>query len=196
MSNPERYDPHADGFKEQTGRHHRKRYEFASSFTGRDYLDMCSGQGYGANMLKLAHPTARVDGVEIDQECVDNANKEYPDCFYYVGDITEPFARDQYDVVTFFEALEHITYRDGLHTLQYIYNKVLKPGGKLIVSTPRDIQDKHNHYHLSAWPFHELKNHLGSIFGKITILGQSWETGEIDDEDVIDNDFYVCVCTK
>ncbi len=61
----ERFDPSDTSFSPQTSQHHIKRYEFASKFFGRTYLDLCCGTGYGSNMIKTYRPDSTVDGIDI-----------------------------------------------------------------------------------------------------------------------------------
>jgi ubiquinone/menaquinone biosynthesis C-methylase UbiE len=57
-----------------------------------------------------------------------------------VADITRlPFSDDFFDVVICSEVLEHIP---DQHTAVYEVNRVLKPGGDLIVSVPRYLPER------------------------------------------------------
>ena|SRR3990167_5123725 len=192
----ERFDPNDSEFSEETRQHHLRRYEFASMFFGKRYLDICCGQGYGTALLKKANPKSDVCGLDIDFESIYKAKINNIDCSYQVADITKAFTNEQFDVITFFEAIEHLEDEAGANVINRIYNEVLTPGGVLILSTPRDIQSHDNHYHKSTWSVKRLTEVLGACFPSNTILGQSWATGEISNENVELNDFYICVSRK
>jgi trans-aconitate methyltransferase len=193
---PERFDPDDESFRTQTRTHHIERYKFAATFHGKGYLDICCGYGYGTNLVKESHPTAHVKGIDNNVAVIQRAKKKYPDCLFEVADVNQPFVDNRFDIAVFFEAIEHLTYQEGLKVVQYIYDEVLSPGGVLLISTPRDALDKYNSFHKSVWPFATLKNVLGSLFKETEILGQSWDTGKIDHNDVVNNSFYICICTK
>jgi len=190
----ERFDPKNGEFAQETRNHHVERYEFVTQFSGNSYLDLCCGYGYGTNILKQSHPNAQVLGIDIDLPTINRAVEDYPDCSFQIMDIRELYFPNRFDIVVFVEAIEHLTYKEGLAILETIKDQVLTINGTLILSTPRDIQDKYNHYHKSVWTYSTLKNILGSSFDKVQIYGQSWATGKIDEDNVINNDFYVCVC--
>jgi predicted SAM-dependent methyltransferase len=92
-----------------------------------------------------------------------------------------------------FEAIEHITYSEGLIVLEKV-KKQMRKDSVFMISTPRDINSKYNKMHKSQWDYPVLKNTLGSIFSYVEILGQDWGTGEISDIDIINNDFYIAIC--
>jgi 2-polyprenyl-3-methyl-5-hydroxy-6-metoxy-1,4-benzoquinol methylase len=191
----ERFDPHDTTLLEQTKRHHLKRYEFASAFLGKSYLDICCGQGYGTNYLKQEHEKAFVLGIDKEPSIILAAQKEYPNCQFGIMDIRRLALSRKFDVITFFEAIEHLTFTEGTRVLEYIHKELIEPYGVLIISTPRDIQDRYNIYHKSMWSYETLKNILGSLFNNVRMYGQSWETGLISEENVIENDYYLCVCS-
>jgi len=195
----ERFDPFDNSFKPETRAHHFARYQFATQYTGYDFLDVCSGQGYGANLLKANHPEAAVFGIELDEAMVTQAQEMYPTCIFEQADLTKIEDVNAlvlaWDLVTFFEAIEHLPIPTGEAVLSKI-SQQLKPDGKLILSTPRDIREDDNHYHISEWSYERLQEVLTPLFSNVDILGQSWKTGEITRENIHDSDFYICVCTK
>lgn len=183
--------------KPQTIAHHVARYKFACEIQepcGRA-LDLCSGEGYGTAMLMVTGYNAT--GMDISGDMISEAKTKYPDCRFLQGDITKGFIPlvSGFSLITLFEAIEHIKFSQGKQLLADIY-ELLKPGGIAIISTPRDINDKYNTFHISEWSYGTLKNECGSVFDEVKIYGQDWEHGKISDENVRDNDFYICVCKK
>jgi SAM-dependent methyltransferase len=74
-----------------------------------------------------------VYGVEVDAESVDFARRKLGLDVYH-GTVDEPhFPDDYFDVVTMWDVIEHL--HDPFETLLEI-RRILKPGGKLIISTP------------------------------------------------------------
>jgi cyclopropane fatty-acyl-phospholipid synthase-like methyltransferase len=193
---------------EQTKRHHIERYNFAQIYVkaGDNILDLCCGTGYGLNILRSHYPLdTQGMGLDIDAGSISKAKTDYsfpkrdtllkPNKFRQC-DLTNFLSwryTGMFNVITFFEAIEHFLYNDGLKILFQI-KKLLKKNGTFILSSPKDINDKYNIYHKSIWAFPELKNVVGSIFGGIELWGQDWDTGIIDKELIMNNDIYVGLC--
>lgn len=208
---PERCDLDDHTILEQTKQHHIERYKFAQKYV-RPYnriLDICSGTGYGLNIMRSQYPlNTKGIGLEIDEESVFKAMEKYsypegpalkisPNVFKKCNVVKLISWRyiGKFDVIVMFEAIEHFLYEDGLKILGQI-KKLLKVNGTFIISSPRDINDKYNVHHKSMWTFSELKNRVGSIFSGIELWGQDWDTGLIDRENVMNNDLYIGVCKK
>lgn len=181
--------------KQQTIRHHINRYEFAKTVRKVNpndlAIDLACGSGYGTEILR--HAGYKTLGLDIDREAIKYAKNSYPWNQYVVSDIVEYNYNSIIDLAVMFEAIEHITYTEGLLVIEKIRQK-MNSESKFVVSVPRDINSKYNHFHKSQWDYTVLKNILGSVFGSVEILGQDWDTGEISDRDVINNDFYIAIC--
>ena len=153
---------------------HLKRYEFAQPFcAGRDVLDAGCGVGYGTAFL--AETARHVVGVDRSTEAIAYARARYarPNVEFAVGDLLELDAPDDtFDVVCCFETIEHLTDQDRF--LEEM-RRVLRPGGTLLVSTPRAevaAAASSNPFHereLSATEFEVL---LGRHFGDVDLYGQ------------------------
>lgn len=184
--------------KPQTIAHHVARYQFAidSMKPGGNAIDLGCGTGYGTDMLREAGYDY-VCGIDSNREAIEYAQKTFPESRYlycdlnYLGEILS-FGAKYYDLITFFEVIEHLTFKEGKILLRTIRD-VLHSDGLFIMSTPRDINGKYNNFHKSEWSFDTLKNELGSLFD-IHMYGQDWDTGEITDKNVRENDFYIVVC--
>jgi 2-polyprenyl-3-methyl-5-hydroxy-6-metoxy-1,4-benzoquinol methylase len=194
----ERIYPDDKRVKPQTIAHHKARYEFASMFeqSGRVAIDLACGTGYGTDRLRLAG--YNVIGVDICEEAIKYARENFPENIFIITDIATCLDKQEkaiFDMVTFFEALEHLSKTDGRKLIIRI-GKLLKKNGVFIMSIPRDINEKNNGFHKSKWGFGELKNTLESVFDEVIMLGQDWDTAEFSEEDVEKNDFYIAVCTN
>jgi len=155
---------------------HLHRYAVAAELAaGKRVLDLASGEGYGSAML--AERAASVTGVELNESAVHHASSKYTrgNLRYLRGsmiDVPVPGVA-QFDLVTCFEALEHVREQDDL---MREVKRLLAPGGVLLVSTPnRLISDEthhDNHFHLRELYFDEFKQLVGQYFAHAVYLGQ------------------------
>jgi SAM-dependent methyltransferase len=116
---------------------HVARYAFAKQFADKkSVLDVAMGTGYGAEVVGPV--AARYAGVDCDGESVAWAHEKYSavNRDYHQAVSTDlPFPDATFDVVTYFEGLEHIPPDEQKATLAEI-DRVLKPDGVLVMSTP------------------------------------------------------------
>ena len=119
--------------------------------TGATILDIGSGLGYLTYALVRAGYKAT--GLDISAEAVANANARYGN-YYKAGNMFEWSARnaDSYDVITMLEVIEHV--EDPIHWIESAF-RMVKPGGKLIISTPnRDFYVAGSVWATEAPPLH------------------------------------------
>lgn len=194
----ERIYPNDTRVKPQTIAHHMARYRFAllqREATGNS-LDIACGTGYGTAMLARAGYQAR--GCDISEEALQYAQREYGNlAAYWRQDLSERQLRfpGRYNLVTFFEAIEHISPRSGLRVIQRAYD-VLNEGGVMMISTPKDINHENNGWHRSEWNAENLERALGKRFRRVDIYAQDWDTAHIMPYDPKEADFYVAVAQK
>lgn len=96
-------------------------------------LDIGCGDGTFTSHLNKLSKVKRVTGVDISQTAISQAKKKYPEIeFEVVSAIALPFSKETFDFVTMVELVEHI-----IDTEQMLKetNKVLKPGGCLLITT-------------------------------------------------------------
>lgn len=131
---------------------HYHRYALARDLVaGKRVLDFASGEGYGSAML--AEVAAEVVGVDIDAPSVKHAQLNYggPTLRFVVGSITDPAVladAGQFDVITCFEAIEHVEDHAGLMEL---VRARLAPGGLLLISTPDTEIYSHEHHNCNEF---------------------------------------------
>lgn len=194
----ERIYPHDERVKPQTIAHHIARYKFATAFTD-DYeseniLDMCCGTGYGCEILR--QKLHNVVGIDKSSEAIRYAKKHYKCCDFLRFPIQQiNTKRKLFNLITFFEALEHFNYQDGITAIQDA-SKILKPEGYFIISIPRDLNPKYNKYHVSKWSYDMFCGVLKTFFKNVDIFGQDWDTGIINDKKPEKNDFFIAVCSN
>jgi len=106
----------------------------------RDVLDVSCGQGYGSALL--ASKARHVTGVDMDPRAIERARRTYyrGNVRYLVGDCAAiPLADDSVDVVVSFDTLERLEERD---TMLSEVRRVLRPGGRLVISAPNPAGDE------------------------------------------------------
>lgn len=119
---------------------HMARYQFALPYVTGRVLDLSCGSGYGTHMMikDRKDDVSEMIGVDIDPKIIQYAKGAYyhPKSEFRVADATDVNLPEQlgtFDTIVSFETYEHIEEEDKL--LQN-YERLLKPGGTLIVSTP------------------------------------------------------------
>jgi O-antigen biosynthesis protein len=164
---------------------HYHRYALARDFVaGKRVLDLASGEGYGAAML--AEAAAEVVGIDIDQPSVEHAQLNYGNSTlrFVVGSITDPAVladTGQFDVITCFEAIEHVEDHAGLMTL---VRARLAPGGLLLISTPDTEVYSHEHqnnneFHLRELTEREFGDLLKAEFANVAMFRQNVAVGSV-----------------
>lgn len=155
--------------------HHAKRYRFATRFAeGKTVLDLGCGVGYGSRML--ARTARRVVGIDISPDAVAYAARAYaaPGLSFATGDARRlSFADGTFDLVVCFEMIEHI--REHREMLKEAA-RVLRPGGRLIVSTPNKLIYQHyadpDHFHCGLLERQEFERLLRKEFEAVELWAQ------------------------
>jgi len=163
---------------------HYHRYLFAAALaSGRRVLDLATGEGYGAAIL--ATQADEVVGVDIDDSAIEHARATYrlANVTFSQGDIRHlhDLADSSFDLVTCFEALEHIVEHDRLIAE---VKRVLTPDGVLIVSTPdrvvySDELGRVNPFHAREVTQDELVALLSTGFPQVRVWGQNVAVGSV-----------------
>ncbi|MDQ0377051.1 glycosyltransferase [Amycolatopsis thermophila] len=165
---------------------HYHRYALAARYTfGRRVLDLASGEGYGSALL-AAH-AAEVVGVDIDEASVAHARARYgdrPNLRFTTGSMTDPALladAGKFDVITCFEALEHVAEQDELMRL---VRARLAPGGIFFTSTPDVLVYTHEHgndnpFHVKELTEPQFRALLGASFEHVTVLRQNVAVGSV-----------------
>lgn len=117
-------------------RRHEVAYEYIlDAVDGREVLEAGSGEGYGAAML--AGRAAGVVCVDYDQSAVEHTRARYPELTVHQGNLIDlPLPDGSVDVVVNFQVIEHL-WDQPLFIRECA--RVLRPGGRLLISTPNRI---------------------------------------------------------
>jgi glycosyltransferase involved in cell wall biosynthesis/SAM-dependent methyltransferase len=140
-----------------------------------DVLDVASGEGYGSSIL--ANVAGSVIGVDVDPAAIAHARTTYggKNLRFVEGSALDlPLGEASVDAVVSFETLEHV--REHARFMAEV-KRVLRPGGKLIVSTPERAvysarREPVNPYHLLELTVAEFDSLLRSNFKHVGILSQ------------------------
>jgi len=159
--------------EESLFREHEARYVFASRFVkDKVVLDVACGAGIGARYLLNAGAHSCL-GLDIDRATIDYARAAYDGCQFEECDAANLCVPDSsIDVVVSFETIEHL--KDQLKFLSEC-NRVLRPGGVLICSTPNRTMSRwapKNPYHLHEFAVAEFRHVLESLFTDVQLFGQ------------------------
>ncbi|KUI18792.1 SAM-dependent methyltransferase [Mycobacterium sp. GA-1285] len=117
-------------------RRHEVVYErLADRCADRDVLEAGCGEGYGADLI--ADVARRVIGLDYDESAVAHVRARYPRVDMRHGNLAElPLADGSVDVVVNFQVIEHL-WDQGQFVRECL--RVLRPGGRLLMSTPNRI---------------------------------------------------------
>jgi len=161
---------------------HLSRYRFAKHFSGgasplASILDAGCGSGYGTAEL---WGTGSVTGTDISAEAIAHARRQYsrPGVrFLQAACEALPFPDAAFDLVVAFEVIEHL---DRWGELPAEANRVLKPSGVLLVSTPnRDYYAESrgdagpNPFHRHEFDYDEFRQLLETVFPYVRIWTQN-----------------------
>jgi SAM-dependent methyltransferase len=118
---------------------HLRRYELACEHArGARALDCACGTGYGSAFLAEVGGARSVVGVDVDPRAVEYARRRHTRDgvrFLAADALSTGLPDASVDLVASFETIEHLE-DDGPARLVAEFDRVLTPGGVLIVSTP------------------------------------------------------------
>ena len=141
------------------------RYRWALTYCeGQDVLDVPCGMGWGTSLVKR---TRLLIGLDVSVDAIREANRRYGRfAKFLAGDMGHlPFDANSFDVVLCLEGIEHVARSAGERFLCEA-SRVLRPGGKLLLSSPYPVSGKHsgNPYHLYEYPADEMRELLAENF--------------------------------
>jgi SAM-dependent methyltransferase len=167
---------------------HRSRYRFATrgqgsglrgqelradGVRGLTVLDVACGAGFGLDMLRQAGACAI--GVDYDGAVLGDVRNRQPAARLVRGDATcLPLECASIDLVVSFETIEHVP---NAQALVVEIRRVLKPGGRLVLSTPNrafgpSARHTGNPFHVREFTADELRDLLRGSFGEVHLFGQ------------------------
>lgn len=145
-------------------------------------LDVGCGMGYSTK--KIAIKSKEVIGIDPDKDSIEWAKKDFNsnNIKYFCGITSELDYKDYFDTIICVEVIEHVKdYRSFLKDLK----KMLKMGGKLIITTPnrnkpnRDLPKPKDPYHIREWRSQEFIEILEKYFKINNVYGLDIKNMEI-----------------
>lgn len=133
---------------------HILRYNFAVDklWSGARVLDVACGAGYGTHVL--SKHDVEIVGVDYDETAIQFAQSRYPSLKFQLGNALElSFSDSIFDIVVSFETIEHVTDANAFIAEM---QRILVPGGLLIISTPNIRYTSHPDYHLKEYNISEF----------------------------------------
>jgi SAM-dependent methyltransferase len=147
---------------------HLARYRFAARFAGATALDIGCGTGYGTRGV----------GIDVSHEALTYARAHFPGARFVQASAEKlPFDAETFDLVTAFEVIEHL---ERWPDLLAEANRVLKPQGVLLVSTPNkayyaEMRAKTgpNPFHVHEFEHADFEAALYGMFPHVRIWAQN-----------------------
>jgi ubiquinone/menaquinone biosynthesis C-methylase UbiE len=156
-------------------RDHLARYHCAAPYCrGKRVLDVATGTGYGANILRK-EGAAEVVAVDRERRALDYGAKRYgTDGLRWVqaDAYAVPFG-SEFDVVVSFETIEHLKEPE-----KFVVEckRLVKPGGLFLVSTPLSVGGPMcSEFHEREFSREEFESLLGRHFPRFELFGQRRE---------------------
>ena len=142
-------------------------YHEAAELVSGDVLEIGTGSGYGVSIISPRAKTfITIDKFEAGLDLTPYHNVEF-------HRMTVPpldgISSNSFDYVLMFQVIEHIKNDFGM--MKEI-SRVLRPGGKLIISTPnKRMSLTRNPWHVREYTADAFKNLLDSFFNHVEALG-------------------------
>jgi SAM-dependent methyltransferase len=140
-------------------------YEAAATIVGGSVIELGSGEGYGIRVLSpMSNHYLAID--KFDTELPDDSKVEFRKMLL---PSLKGIADNTFDYAVTFQVIEHI--KDDKTFIAEIH-RVLKPGGKLLASTPnRKMSLTRNPWHIREYTADELKSMMQQVFSKVEMKG-------------------------
>jgi len=128
--------------------------------------DIGFGTGFGSHLLTHR---AKVIGYEIDENAIKFASDVFPYMTFKYGDIREGIKMESsFDFVIMIDVIEHI--RQDKKALENA-RKMLRPNGKLILSTPNRLSRyRKSNNHIREYAPKEFEGILKRTFNSVEVL--------------------------
>ena len=160
---------------------HVLRYEHASTLVrAKAVLDVACGTGYGSDLLATAHAMRVVAG-EYSTKALSYACRNFSRSNLSFVRLTAdhlPFKDDVFDVITSFETVEHLHFRERF--LEEC-RRVIRPHGTLLFSTPSRVTWRPpwaprptNPYHVIEFSLDDFRKLLSDHFDEVEMSGQRY----------------------
>lgn len=145
-------------------------YHKAAGIVSGDVLEIGTGSGYGVAVVAPACRSFLTVDKTLPPEGTIPVNGNVEFRRINIPPL-EGIISDSYDYVISFQVIEHI--KKDIAAIKEIH-RVLKPGGKLIITTPnRKMSLTRNPWHVREYTADEFKRLLSGVFSHVETLGVS-----------------------
>ena len=170
----ERMDATVGLFDDTRRSFHLVRYEFAARYvSGKIVADIACGTGYGSELLLIKGKTKNVIGIDISIDTIKYARTTHmPDGVQFIcapGDATE-LPDESIEIVISFETMEHVP--DDVKLINE-FNRILRPNGTLICSTPNNWPLEFTAHHVRKYDRKSFESVLSIHFDNIVLYNQN-----------------------
>lgn len=145
-----------------------KAYYVAQDLVKGDFLEIGCGEGRGVELL--ASKVNSYKAVDKIEEVVNQLSTKFPESEFIQANIPPmPYEDNSFDSIVSFQVIEHI--KEDVRYLKEIH-RVLKPGGKALISTPNRIMTlSRNPWHIREYTAKELIDLCAPIFETVEMKG-------------------------
>ncbi len=160
---------HLDPSENVIFQRHMIAYKEASKLISGTVLEIGCGEGYGIS--ELVEFSKKYIGVDKFDTYISEDIKKNNDIVFHKMEIPPllNIEANSIDFVVTFQVIEHI--QDDHYFLKEIF-RVLKPGGKLLLTTPNKLMSlSRNPWHIREYTPFEMKDVLRKIFVKSEVKG-------------------------
>tara|TARA_Y100001954_G_scaffold223961_1_gene262898 strand:- start:3667 stop:4446 length:780 start_codon:yes stop_codon:yes gene_type:complete len=159
---------HLDPSENVIFQRHLIAYKEAAKLINGIVLEIGSGEGYG--IIELADKAQKYIAIDKYDSPIENGLKEANNIEFHKMNVPPlKFDDNSIDFVVTFQVIEHI--KDDEKFVQEIH-RVLKPGGKLILTTPNILMSlSRNPWHIREYNPSEMKDVLKTSFSSIKMKG-------------------------
>ncbi len=146
-----------------------KRYDFANLFNdNRFVLDLGCGSGYGAEIL--SKKAWRVHAIDKSEDAISFAKGHHDKGHieWFVEDFPKIDKKEKtYDIVVCHEVIEHI---DDDNLMVSEINRVLRPRGVMVMTTPVASDSPPAKWHIREYTKEQFKSLLSNHFSEVFIM--------------------------
>ena len=159
---------HLDPSENVIFQRHLIAYKEAAKLINGIVLEVGSGEGYG--IMELADKAQKYIAIDKYNSPIENDLKQKNNIEFHKMNVPPlGFEDNSIDFVVTFQVIEHI--KDDEKFVQEIH-RVLKPGGKLIITTPNILMSlSRNPWHIREYNPTEMKDILKTSFSNINVKG-------------------------
>ena len=144
-------------------------YYLAKDYIQGDVLEIGCGEGRG--LALLAPNATSYTALDKIGEVIERLGKQYPNVKFIQTNIPplKDLKDNSFDVVISFQVIEHIK-KDRVYLKEI--HRVLKPGGKAIITTPNIKKTlSRNPWHIREYTADQLKNLASQFFDHVEMKG-------------------------